>query len=126
MENHKLVLPEHLNHYGNLFGGSLLQWVDEYAWIAASLDYPGCNFVTMAMDRVEFRKSVTKGSILKFIIEKTKEGITSVQYFVRVFYGNDEIGKKNPVFSTHITFVHIDENGSKKPLPKHTAADKSS
>jgi hypothetical protein len=30
MENHKLVLPEHLNQYGFLFGGNLLKWVDEY------------------------------------------------------------------------------------------------
>jgi len=25
MENYKLVLPEHLNHYGFLFGGNLLK-----------------------------------------------------------------------------------------------------
>jgi acyl-CoA hydrolase len=27
------VLPEHLNHYGYLFGGHLLKWVDASAWI---------------------------------------------------------------------------------------------
>ena len=31
MENHKRVIPQHLNQYGYLFGGNLLQWVDEYA-----------------------------------------------------------------------------------------------
>ena len=41
MENRRLVLPEHLNHFGFLFGGQLLRWVDGTAWIAASLDYPG-------------------------------------------------------------------------------------
>ena len=35
MINHKLVLPQYLNHYGFLFGGHLLKWVDEYAYIAA-------------------------------------------------------------------------------------------
>ncbi len=74
MENHKLVLPEHLNQFGYLFGGDLLKWVDEYAWIAASLDYPGCNFVTIGLDKVEFRRTVKKGTILKFIAEKTNEG----------------------------------------------------
>ena len=63
MENHKLVLPGHLNHYGYLFGGHLLQWVDECSWIAATLDYPGCQLVTIAMDRVEFRKSGTPWSV---------------------------------------------------------------
>lgn len=28
METYKLVLPEHLNPYGYLFGGNLLKWVD--------------------------------------------------------------------------------------------------
>jgi acyl-CoA hydrolase len=71
MENHKLVLPEHLNHYGYLFGGNLLKWGDEYAWIAVTLDYRGCNFVNIGLDQVEFKQSVKEGAILKFIAEKT-------------------------------------------------------
>ncbi len=116
MENHKLVMPEHLNHFGYLFGGYLLNWVDEYAWISASLDYPGCNFVTIGLGTVEFRKTVKGGTILKFITEKTKEGNTSVQYSVNVYRGNIEGGKKDLIFSTNVTFVRIDEEGRKMPL----------
>jgi len=118
MENHKLVLPEHLNQYGYLFGGNLLKWVDEYAWIAATLDYPGCNFVTIGLDSVEFKKSVKEGAILKFIADKTREGKTSVQYFVRVFQGNSEGGTQELIFSTHVTYVRIDEKGQKMAIPK--------
>ncbi|MDO9543442.1 MAG: acyl-CoA thioesterase [Kiritimatiellia bacterium] len=118
MKNHKLVLPENLNQYGFLFGGYLLKWVDEYAWISASLDYPGCNFVTIGMDTVEFRKTVKKGTILKFITKKTKEGNTSVQYSVNVYRGNIRGGKKELVFFTHVTVVRIDEEGNKIPLLK--------
>ena len=118
MENHKLVMPEHLNHFGYLFGGYLLNWVDEYAWISASLDYPGCNFVTIVMDKVEFRKTVKGGTILKFITEKTNKGNTSVQYSVNVYRGNIEGGKKDLIFSTNVTFVRIDEEGRKIPLLK--------
>ena len=49
MINHKLVLPQYLNHYGFLFGGHLLKWVDEYAYIAASMEYPDCDFVSWDM-----------------------------------------------------------------------------
>ena len=116
MENHKVVMPENLNHYGYLFGGDLLKWVDEYAWIAASLDYPGCNFVTIGLDKVEFKSSVKGGTILSFIVEKIKQGNTSVQYMVKVFHGNS-IGKnKSPVFHTHVTFVCVDEKGKKKKI----------
>ena len=118
MENHKLVLPEHLNQYGFLFGGDLLKWVDEYAWIAASLDYPGCNFVTIGMDHVEFKKSVRQGSILKFIVKKTKAGSTSVRYRVHAFHGNSPQAEKPLIFTTQVTFVRIDEQGRKTPLPE--------
>jgi acyl-CoA hydrolase len=118
MENHKLVLPEHLNQYGYLFGGNLLKWVDEYAWITASLDYPGCNFVTIGLDKVEFRRSVKKGTILKFITDKSQEGNTSIQYVVSVFRGNSEGDKEELIFSTHVTYVRIDKEGRKISLPK--------
>jgi acyl-CoA hydrolase len=29
VEKHKLVIPQHINHYGYLFGGNLLKWGDE-------------------------------------------------------------------------------------------------
>ena len=117
MENHKLVMPGNLNHYGYLFGGDLLKWVDEYAWIAATLDYPDCHFVTMGMDKVEFKKGVTKGTILTFIVERTKEGSSSVQYLAHVYRGNSGL-KNDLIFSTTVTFVRIDPQGKKIPLPR--------
>ncbi len=116
MENYKLVLRGDLNQNGYLYGGNLLKWVDEYAWIAATIDYPNFNFVTIAMDNVVFKKSIREGSILKFDITKSRTGNTSVQYNVNVFQivigntGNDL------VFSTQITFVRINENGEKMSI----------
>lgn len=113
MESYQLVLPEHLNHYGYLFGGRLLDWVDEAAYIAVSLDHPGANFVTVAMDRVEFRRSIRQGSILRFCIAKIRVGTTSVRYGVEVFIGTDP----EPAFSTQVTFVCLDAEGRKTPVP---------
>ena len=109
MENYKLVLPEHLNQFGYLFGGNLLKWVDEIAWIAASLDFPGCKFVTIGMDKVEFRKSIKEGSILRFLVERIRIGNTSVQYTVKVFNEDIKTGDEKSVFSTNVTFVNVDE-----------------
>jgi acyl-CoA hydrolase len=117
MENYKLVLPQHLNHYGYLFGGYLLQWVDETAWIAATFDYPCCRFVTIGMDSVEFRRSIRQGTILRIDARRGRHGNTSVQYGVEVFSGDIESGSREVVFSTTITFVRIDENGKKLLLP---------
>ena len=116
MESHKLVLPEHLNQFGYLFGGNMLKWVDEFAWIAASLEHPHCNFVTIAFDRVAFHKGVKEGTILKFIAMETKLGNTSVQYKIDVYRGRCQEENDEAVFTTQVTFVNIDESGEKEKL----------
>ena len=116
MENHKLVLPEHLNHFGFLFGGHMLAWVDEVAWIAASLDYPGFHFVTVGMDEVSFKKGVREGTILKFVAQRLREGETSVTYEINVTRARVDTGDRDPVFSTCVTMVRVDESGKKVAL----------
>ncbi|WP_177420625.1 acyl-CoA thioesterase [endosymbiont of Lamellibrachia barhami] len=116
MENHKLVLPEHLNHYGYLFGGNLLKWVDECAWIAASLEHPGCKFVTIGMENLAFKKSIKLGTILRFDVRRTGSGNTSVHYQVDVFADNLETGAEASVFSTSVTFVCLNDAGDKTPV----------
>ncbi|MBN2635819.1 MAG: acyl-CoA thioesterase [Prolixibacteraceae bacterium] len=116
MENYKLVLPGDLNQHGYLYGGTLLKWIDEYAWIAATLDYPGSKFVTVALDKVTFKKGVTDGAILKFDINKSHVGNTSIQYLINVYCQNNCSSNLEIIFSTHITFVNLDEKGKKKSL----------
>ncbi len=117
MENYKLVLRGDLNQNGHLYGGNLLKWIDEYAWIAATLDFPGSSLVTVALDKVTFKKGVNEGAILKFNIEKSKVGNTSVQYLVNVYCQNNCNKNLELIFSTHITFVNLDKNGEKQRLP---------
>ena len=113
METHRLVLPADLNQYGFLFGGRMLAWIDEASWIAASLDYPHCQFVTVAMDTVEFHHSVRDGTILRINCDKLREGTTSVTYAVTVI---DEKAGPHPIFSTHVTFVSVDDSGRKRSI----------
>ena len=117
MDNYKLVMPGHLNHFGYLFGGHMLQWIDEIAWIAVNLDFPGMRFVTIAMDNVVFRESVREGAILKFETERTKLGRTSVQYGVRVF---DVAAEGREVFHISVTLVRLDAQGRKTPILPET------
>lgn len=118
MENFVIVRPEHLNHHGRLFGGAMLRWVDESAWIAASRDYPGCSLVTVAMDRVEFHRTVPNGAILRFNVARLRQGTTSATYAVEVFSDNPGATEEANVFSTNVTFVRVDAEGNKAPLPQ--------
>ena len=114
MENFKYVLPEHLNHLGKLFGGQLLRWVDETAYIAARMEMPTCNFVTIGMSQVEFRQQVNVGAILRLEVKRQKLGNTSVSYVVDVTEVDD--AKNRSVFSTVVTFVNIGEDGGKTAI----------
>ena len=121
MDNFALVRPEHLNHYGFLFGGVLLKWVDEYAWLAASRDFSGCTLITVAMDNIQFKQKVPNGSILRFHIVPLRLGNTSVTYTVEVYSEELGIDAEKKVFATTVTFVRVDENGRKVSLPPKPA-----
>lgn len=118
MNNYTLVRPEHLNHHGYLFGGAMLQWVDEFAWLVASRDFPHCPLVTIAMDRSVFRHPAPAGTILRFHILPRRQGVSSVTYSVEVFADEPGAEQETCIFSTTVTFVHVDEAGRKKPLPR--------
>jgi len=118
MNTFTLVRPEHLNHYGYLFGGQLLKWVDENAWLVAARDFPGYVLVTRAMDDIDFKNRVLNGSILRFNVIPHRLGKTSVTYQVVVYADAPGENEENKVFTTHITFACVDEHGQKKSLPR--------
>ena len=118
MDHYKLVLPQYLNHYGYLFGGNLLQWIDEIGYIAANLQFPGHEFVTIGLDNVIFKQSIKLGSILKFESSLIRLGNTSATYNVKVSCEDRDTGSIAQVFETNITFVSIDKSGNKTPINK--------
>lgn len=117
MQFKALVRPEHLNQHGKLFGGYMLRWVDEYAYIAALEDYPRARFVTRAIEAASFTRGVDCGALLTFDVTRLRSGTSSVTYRVNVSARN--MGSENSVevFNTCVTLCAIDEAGKKTPLP---------
>lgn len=117
MNTKKLVLHGNLNHYGFLFGGDLLRWIDETGYIAVNCEFPGHEFVTVGLNQVVFHKSIPTGSILEFDTRLVKKGTTSATFNIDVFCKtkNDEL-----VFTTEITFVAIDKEGNKTIIKEKT------
>lgn len=111
MKHYKLLLPEHLNNNGVLFGGNLLKWIDEFAYITASLEYPKNKFVTIGLDSVVFKEPIESGAILCFDMTREKLGETSIKLLVKVYYPQEE---ERVLFQTYITFVNISKKGNKK------------
>lgn len=118
MDHYKIVLPADLNDYGSLFGGTLLKWVDEIAYIHVSLDFPRQHFVTIGLDNVEFKHPIRQGQILCFRCSQSRLGTTSVTYLVQVFRARYDTERKEEVFKNHITFVCVDGDGNKKAIER--------
>jgi acyl-CoA hydrolase len=118
MDTFTIVRTEHLNHFGYLFGGQLLKWVDESAWLVAARDFSGYRLVTRAMERISFKTRVVNGSILRFRVLPWRQGTTSVTYSVDVFADEPGAALEKHVFSNRVTFACVDAKGKKRALPK--------
>lgn len=92
----------------------MLAWVDEAAWIAASTQFPHCQFVTIGMDKVEFRQGVGDGTILKINCTLVKKGNSSATYQVIVTDAKNT--SEIPVFQTKVTFVSVNDQGAKRAI----------
>ena len=105
-----------MNEQGALFGGYLLKWLDEFAYITACIDYPGNRFVTIGLEQVEFKHPIVLGEILRFSVNETRKGKTSVEYLVEAFGEKEAASNSTALFATKITFVNIKDGGNKTAI----------
>lgn len=57
-ENTYLIMNKHINGYGRLFGGVLMQWIDEMAGIVA-YRHAGTIVTTACVDNLNFKASLS-------------------------------------------------------------------
>jgi acyl-CoA hydrolase len=107
-ENTLLIRSEFLNHYGTLFGGYMMQWADDMAYSAASLAFPGTNFVTKLFGQFDFTSPVRGGDIIKIFGQVESMGTTSCK--IRVWAINARTGVD--VFRTFAVMVNVKEGRS--------------
>ena len=106
-----VIRPEFLNHAGTVFGGYMMQWADDLAYVAASLAYPEANFVTKLFGQFDFKSPVVAGDIIKIFSQVESVGTTSCK--VQVWAVNARIATE--VFRTFAVMVNV-HKGRKVPL----------
>jgi acyl-CoA thioesterase YciA len=111
----KLIKPEDLNPRGTLFGGRILQWIDEEASIFAICQLESSNIVTKVMSEVNFVSTAQLGDVIEFGMDLVKFGTTSVTMCCNV---RNKKTKQSIVKIDNIVFVLLDENGKPKPHGK--------
>lgn len=74
----KWVKPEDLNPNNSLFGGRLLQWIDEEAALYTIVQLENHKVVTKFMSEINFIHAPKQGDIIEIGLEPVKFGKTSI------------------------------------------------
>lgn len=109
----KWVKPEDLNPNGTLFGGRLLQWIDEELGIYAIIQLEIPRTVTKFMSEIDFVSSAKQGDIIEIGMQVLAFGNSSITLKCAV---RNKLTRKVIIEIDKIVMVSLDENG--KPL-KH-------
>ena len=111
------VKKSDLGFHGNLFGGTLLKFIDSAA--AAGYSMQLCDtprMVTVSIDKCLFEKPAKEGQLLKIYGSPSSIGTTSVTLYMEARAHNVYTGNQVIVLRTNIKFVRIDEEGNAIPI----------
>jgi acyl-CoA hydrolase len=112
----ELVLPNDANPLGALLGGRLMHWID-LAGAMAAHRHARSYVVTASMDHVDFLVPVRVGSLVILRSSVNRAFRTSMEVGVKVWVENYIEDSRKHVASAHLTFVAVDRQGGRLPVP---------
>ena len=105
------IKPEDLNANGTLFGGRLLEWIDEEAALYAIIQLENPRTVTKLISEIDFVSSAKQGDIIEIGIEAVKFGNTSLTLRSEV---RNKMTRQTIITIDRIVMVSMDEHGRPK------------
>jgi acyl-CoA hydrolase len=112
----ELVLPNDANTLGNLLGGRLLHFIDLVAALAA-FRHARSHVVTASMEHIDFIGPVHVGDVVILKSSVNRAFNTSMEIGVKVWVENAIAATSRHVASAYLTFVAVDANGRRVPVP---------
>ena len=109
----KVVFPNITNHHNTMFGGTVMEMMDEVAFMTATR-FARKSFVTVSCDRIDFKKPIPADTLVELIGKVKYVGNSSLKVNVEVFVEEMYEEKRNKAVSGDFTLVALDEN--KKPV----------
>ena len=114
-EQQYLIRPAYINHYGRLFGGQLLKWIDELAGIVATR-HSGATVTTAAIDNLQFQAPAYKGELVVLQGMVTYVGRTSMEIRVDTYVEALD-GSRQMINRAYIDMVAINSRGQAIEVP---------
>jgi acyl-CoA thioesterase YciA len=124
-----VMMPADVNPQGTIFGGVILSYIDQAGAIGARREVvhaggPQPMLLTVAINRVEFKKPVLVGDVVRFLTRLVRIGRTSITIHVDVEAERD--GEVLHVTEAELVYVGVDpKTAERRPmalLPNPTTA----
>lgn len=110
-----IVRSLHINGYGRLFGGQLMQWIDELAGIVCRR-HSGLSVTTAAIDNLNFKDAAYQNDMIVLVGKLTYVGKTSMEVRVDTFI-EDNQGVRKCINRAYVVMVAIDQDGNPIEVP---------
>lgn len=118
VETVRIVRPNHLNGANRLFGGILMQWIDEVAGIVAKR-HAMTNVITASVDNLTFVRGAFQNEMVVIIGKLTWVGTSSMEVLVETYVENIKRERKL-INKAYLVMVSIDENDKPVKVPRLT------
>lgn len=115
-EYSEICLPNDTNMLGNMLGGHVMHLVDLCGAIAA-IRHARCPVVTASVDQMTFLHPVHVGELVMLKSQVNRVFRTSMEVGVKVWVENLQTGEVKHTSSAYLTFVAVDSNGKRVPVP---------
>lgn len=114
-ETLRVVVPQHLNGAGTLFGGQLALWIDEVGGVTAAR-HCRTAVTTAAIEHLQFHEPVFQNELLTLRGKVTFTGKTSLEVRVDSFAENT-LGERRLINTAFVIMVSLGEGGKPAPVP---------
>ena len=112
----EIVLPQHTNAIGSIFGGVVMSWID-IAGAICSGRHARSQVVTASIDALHFIAPIKLGHFVHLQASVNYAGKTSMEIGVKVESEEPLTGRRFHNVSAYLTFVAVDSNGRPCPVP---------
>ena len=111
-----IVRPNHLNGANRLFGGILMQWIDEVAGIVAKR-HSMSNVTTASVDNLTFLHGAYQNEMIVIQGKITWVGSSSMEVCVDTYVETQQ-GQRDRINNAHFMMVALDENDKPVKVPR--------
>ena len=116
VETVHIVRPNHLNGANRLFGGILMQWIDEVAGIVAKRHCMG-NVTTASVDNLTFLHGAYQNDLIVIKGKLTWVGSSSMEVCVDT-YVEHPTGERHRINNAHFIMVALDKDDKPVAVPR--------